>query len=401
MQAPKAYYNVVLTSGISLLSPQNVFGKLATTRTDFERSGPTTFAPTSGSSEDVILERWVKDTVAAVPQVEDPMRVSAEYSLLHALRQEQRLGPAPTVSVIHTDSFAGRLAAFALKPRLERDFSARVELRQIPSLNVEDRVRLRRGLAEFMTIVARALEAGGDPRTTCFASIGGYKVMTTLGYLAGTYLGYPSAYLHEDNQILHEIPYVPIQIDPEVLRARAPLMRRVGRCAETSSLSAEERERVAREPYLFEMDEDMVAVSAFGQFLMQRADLQHLFGTRLLASPEVERMLEDRARRREVFAAVERMLRALEHPTEKRNVGLLRHEANLGVEGASFSVFKSPDRAVRLAYRYDAESDTVRLGWVWMEHDAYEREAPRGVHLTDDPDSVAWRDLSDDFHHRS
>ena len=83
-------------------------------------------------------------------------------------------------------------------------------------MSVSNREEFHQQSADFMGNLGLAL-AEGDPTSTCFASIGGYKVMTSLGYLVGSFLHYPTAYLHEEHQVLIEIPPMPLDINEEFI----------------------------------------------------------------------------------------------------------------------------------------------------------------------------------------
>lgn len=103
--------------------------------------------------------------------------------------------------------------------------------------------------------------------------------MTSLGYLVGAYMGFPTAYLHEDHQALHEIPAAPVNIDADVLRSLAPLLRRLRNHgdAEWECLTHGDRAAISRHGYLFERLDTLVGVNAFGRFLMDRPAHRAMF----------------------------------------------------------------------------------------------------------------------------
>ena len=187
------------------------------------------------------------------------MRVSAEFSLLHALQKEDRLSENAQVTLVHTDTLGGCAAALFLEKILARDFGADMRLKKVEDIDTSNRRRLRRSLGGFMSVIADALY-GHDTTYTCFAPIGGFKMMTYLAYLAGAYLGFPTAYLHEDDQQLHEVPAVPIRISADELQAIAPILKRIARedVLEFDELSALEQDLVRKCPYYFERDSDLV-----------------------------------------------------------------------------------------------------------------------------------------------
>ena len=75
-----------------------------------------------------------------------------------------------------------------------------------------NRVKLNRSLGDFMSLVNKHLH-GEHKSYVCFAPIGGYKIFSSLGYIVASFNDLPTAYLHEDKQILHEIPPIPVKYD--------------------------------------------------------------------------------------------------------------------------------------------------------------------------------------------
>jgi putative CRISPR-associated protein (TIGR02619 family) len=393
-----AYHHIVLTSGISLLSStHNVFRKWADELGLFlyDRTNP---MPAEGLTESEVLVQWEGAFRKRLMEMEmiakdNPECVSAEYSLLHSLKSAERLGPSPRVELIHTDSLGGRSAARLLGTLIAVVFKAQVGERPVDDIDPKDRDRLRQSLGGYMDTVAAAL-SDGDPAVTCFAPVGGYKVMTSLGYLVGAYMGFPTAYLHEDYQSLHEIPAVPVKIDVEALRVIAPMMRRLRNKgdAEWDTLTADEREMVSRHAYLFDRLDNLVGVNAFGQFLMDRPEHRAMFWQRVFVSPTVERVFQGDMGRT-LMLQVKELLKKLKTPIRFRNE--LNHEAAFtGLGDTRFSLYKSGSRGTvfRAAYRYDAGDEALYLNRIWFDHDLYEREAARGIGLGDDPDDVRWLD---------
>jgi putative CRISPR-associated protein (TIGR02619 family) len=391
------YHHIVLTTGISLFNPHNVFRKWADDLGLFvyERTNP---MPAGGLTESEAMGRWEEAFRGRLMELErlvkdNPESVSAEYSLLHSLQSAGRLGPSPRVDLIHTGSLGGRASARLLGTLIAMVFEARVGQRSVDDIDPKDRERMRRSLGGFMDAVAAAL-GNGDPSVSCFAPVGGYKIMTSLGYLVGAYMGFPTAYLHEDHQALHEIPAAPVNIDADVLRELAPLMRRLRNHgdAEWDGLTAGEREAISRYGYLFERLDNLVGVNAFGRFLMDRPGHRAMFWQQVRVSPTVDRMTQGRLGLA-ISLQVSELLKKLKTPLRFR--GELGHEAAFdGLGETPFSLYKSASRGTvfRAAYQYDADEETLYLNRVWMDHDLYEREASKGIGLRDDPGGIEWRD---------
>jgi putative CRISPR-associated protein (TIGR02619 family) len=398
------YHHIVITAGISSFSPANIFRKWHDAELGlfaFERTNP--IAP-KGEDADALLEKWRSACATAdlnAMAVAAPKNVSAEFSLLHALRAGNHLGDAPDVVLIHTAGVGGRAAAILLERVIPAAFHARVSLRPVDDLEPNDRVRLRRSLGGFMEVVAESLE-GRDPFSTCFAPVGGYKVMTALGYLAGAYRGFPTAYLHEDSQVLQEIPAVPIRMDREELRKTAPLLRRLHRRdMEWTTLSETEREAVRRHPYLFDRLDDLVAVNAFGEFLMNQPENAGLFACRVFLSPEAEKAARDRRHRDFIFQQIRELIKKLDLP--KENWGKLRHDLDFSslAKNPNFFLYKGArngDLTFSAAYAHDPEKGEIRLNRIWTDHKEYERKAESGDGFFDDPADVAWTDGSEAAH---
>src|SRR5690625_1366283 len=98
-------------------------------------------------------------------------------------------------------------------------------MRKIYELDVDNRSLLNRALGKYLSDVSSALQEG-EPRTTCFAPIGGYKVMTSLGYLAGALHNFPTAYLHEGSTVIHEIPAVNIEVNESFIIDNHTLLKK-------------------------------------------------------------------------------------------------------------------------------------------------------------------------------
>lgn len=399
------YHHIVITAGISLFSPANIFRKWHDKELDlfdFERTNP--IAP-KGEDADALLEQWRSACAAAHlcgMATDAPKNVSAEFSLLHALRVGNQLGDAPHVVLIHTASLGGRAAAALLERLIAAHFDARVTPRVVDDLDPDDRVRLRRSLGGFMQTVAESLE-GHDRFSTCFAPVGGYKIMTSLGYLAGAYRGFPTAYLHEDGQVLQEIPAVPIRIDPGELRGSVPLLRRLRASGllEWKGLSETERETVHRHPYLFDRLDDWVAVNAFAEFLMNQPENADLFACRVFLSPEAEKAARDRRHRDFIFQQIRELIKKLDLPDG--NWGELRHDLTFSslAKNPTFFLYKGArngDLTFSAAYAHDPEKGEIRLNRIWTDHKEYERKAESGDGFFDDPADVAWADGSETAH---
>ena len=219
---------IVMTAGLSLFNFRNVFG-VATREKEifqFAKDNVTPICPEDKGKEEAI-QSWLEELRPVLKKaVDQPSMVSAEYSMLSRLQQNNRLVEKPKVVLIHTDTFGGNAAAALLKVIIQNNFQAEVQLVGIEELNVNNRKQLNRALAVFIRCLSEQLDDDYMKESTCFAPIGGFKVMTSYGYIVGSFYGYPTAYMHENQQVLLEIPPVPIQIDDEFCPAECRLAKK-------------------------------------------------------------------------------------------------------------------------------------------------------------------------------
>ncbi len=385
------YSHVVVTTGISLFSTFNVFGSWAREHGlfRFERFRP---LPVDGITEEASLAAWRRacekaDITLASQQ---PDKVSAEFSLLVALKKQGRLQQGARVDLVHTGTLGGRAAVILLSRLLRAHFDARVNLVEVQDFDIDDRELTRRALGDFMGKVADALNHG-IVGSTCFAPVGGYKIMTSLGYLAGAWYGFPTAYLHETGQVLHEVPAVPIAVDRQQLRALAPVMRCVGYGETWGVLSREQKDLVSRNSWLFERYDDLVAVNALGFFLSRHSSYAHIFAPKVLVSRQVEHLLRRRAGDRAfILNQARNFARKLDDGVED---SAFRHETDFKVRNPTAFLYRGADGnpCFRATYHFDSHVGRLDLHQVWLDHEAYAREAAK---VLERPPAPATLDIS-------
>lgn len=366
---------VVMTTGVSAWSPANQYRDWAESNSLllFPTTSPNPQPPTGKTEKQAIK---ALENQCAIPNglaaVSDQKKVSAEYSGLAALRNADRLGDHPQVVLIHTDSLGGKAAAVLVAMLLERDFGAQVECHSV-TLDVADRERLRYGLGNFMQLVANALR-DYDTSTTCFMPLGGYKVMTSLGYLAGAYFGFPTLYTHEDGQILHEVPAVPVRVPRTELESLAPLMKRIGKGIELAHLDEADNKSVIDHSWLFEIADGLVSVNAFGLFLMQEPENLTLFATKVFASEQVNAALGQGGQKKFILQQLGSLAGKLAAGSNEQD---LQHEKQWGLQsGRGQHLYKGASNGIlpfRCLYRF--ADDTLYVEHVWTNHDAYEKQA--------------------------
>ncbi|MED3907254.1 putative CRISPR-associated protein [Geobacillus thermodenitrificans] len=387
------YQNIVVTCGVSLLTgSRNVFSM---NRDETMREiRPWLHERNIDRQKQSKIEHWLHHARQFAHEVaKQPNRVCAEYSMIYELRRQGRLGERPTIVLIVTETVGGRIVEAMLTELLERDFRANVHVIYV-EVDVKHPKRLQETLGEYMSKVANALMRG-EPSTTCFAPIGGYKVMTSLGYIVGAFLNYPTAYMHEDEQVLHEIPPVPIHIDEQFVHRYFDLLRKCQTdLVAIDGLSYQEKQCIDQYPSLFYRDEEFVCLSAFGQFLLEHEKYKHLFETSYFVSRQVAHILQhNRHQSLFVYQQMQELVKKLKY--REGDTAVLYHEKSFETvdpRKAKYHLYKGASNgqtAFRLAYRYVEEEDRLYANYLWLDHDRYEREAAKGKGIYEDDSSFS------------
>lgn len=152
------YTSVIFTAGVSLFSRGNVFGMVTHEKglLKFDKTNP--ISPPN-RDQDVVIREWLAEMRSFIKEAaNNPANVSAEYSLLQALKENRQLASNPEVILFHTDTLGGRAAAQLLKAAIAEDFDAAVVLKEVQDFDVKDRVRLNKSLGAFMQLLGETLE---------------------------------------------------------------------------------------------------------------------------------------------------------------------------------------------------------------------------------------------------
>lgn len=361
------YQRLVLTVGTSAFSPANA-PHTWRAATDVHGLPPAAAA---------------RKLVPPGPLPGDLTRVSAEFSLVHALHKAGRLSAQPHIVLVHSDVGDGPLASHIVGCALQAHFGATITQETASGLDVTNPRVLRGKIGGLLHIVTRHLEAG-TPHDTLCGPLGGYKVMTSLGTLVGAILGYPSAYVHEFGQVLHEIPPLPLSLDIARLEDLAPLIRRLAHADVPVPELGPLASLAAENPFLFERERidavEVLALNAFGHFLRVNPRTRAAVGPRLMVAADTRAALDGGERafvRQEVDALLELVLANLSNPATGR--GELFHEAPWGVSENGWHIYKGASGRAgvfRAIWRFTPGDDTLALSQVWLhDHDAYERQA--------------------------
>ncbi|WNS77432.1 CRISPR-associated protein [Bacillus sp. DTU_2020_1000418_1_SI_GHA_SEK_038] len=288
-----------------------------------------------------------------------------------------------TIVLIVTKTFGGIICERMLRYIFEEKIRANVKVLYI-EMSVSNSKDLKHQAAGVLRVLADALTEG-EPATTCFAPIGGYKVITSLGYLIGSFLHYPTAYLHEDHQILIELPPMPLDIDEDFVGENSQLLRKCQLdLMELGSLTYEEQQLIQKHTALFSLEEHFVALSPFGEFLFERSKYDHLFGTKYILSEQVQRFaIENKHQSIFIAQQLRELIKKLKYENSLNND--LMHEKEfekIDPKKVLYHLYKGASNgqtAFRLAYQYDQATDVLTANHLWLDHDKYMREAAIGI----------------------
>lgn len=308
-------------------------------------------------------------------------QISAEVSMVAVLQGREQLVKAPYITLFYTDSFRGRVAGLVNKKILEQVYGATVRMRKIYKLDVHNRTVLNRALGKYLSDISEALEEG-EPNTTCFAPIGGYKVMTSLGHLVGNLHHYPTAYLYEGSTVVHEIPPVIVEINESLIKENHQLLKKFfdGDCFIYEELSPEEQAFIKEQSVMFEQVEELVALNPFGRFLCNQNKYYKYFKSKVYMEESLYREINRRYTSywKTVYDEIKDLIFQHEsNPADYR--ATLYHEpdfSQLDLKGSSYHLFKGGNNPVfRALWLYNEEDDAYYIAHIWFDHDVYKREA--------------------------
>lgn len=368
------YQRIVITAGISLLTNR---------RKKIEEFYPEFFTQSNRITEEneQIIDEFIHFIRRDIYQEPFHEKLSAEISMITALKNQNKLHKHPEIIIFYTDTIQGVIAATILAEIIEKQFSAKVSLKKIIYVDVTNRHLLTKSLGYFLSDVSNEL-LGGVPSSTCFAPIGGYKIFTSLGYLVGAFLHYPTAYLHEGSFVLHLIPPVKIQIDETFIEKHHRFLRKMLRetIVEVSELTEEERHIIEKEPTFFTVEEDLVELNPFGQFLCNQKKFAHYFQPKVSMEQSVSQEIEKKYQSYKDNTLKEIYNLIVKHRDFFVDYeGVLFHEksfSSLRGKELRAHLFKGGNHPVfRAIWQYDEKEDRYYIGKIWFDHDVYERQA--------------------------
>ncbi|MBB5149081.1 CRISPR-associated protein [Ureibacillus thermosphaericus] len=377
------YNTVVMTCGISLLmGNHNYFSIKKGSRMDGIISASLQSREITSDIKkkiDQFLDKGRKEIEEAL---KNPHAISAEYSMIHTLMKNNKLSEKMKIILIATNTVGSNICVPLLKDIFEKQLDADVKV-LFTDINVSSSKLIREQLGNYLHILGQALSEG-DPSSTCFAPIGGYKVMTSLGYIVGSFLHYPTSYLHEEQQILIEIPPMPLDIDDDFVQKNSDLLRKCKQdYIDLDELNYNEKDIVRKYNAIFSIEDGLVALNPFGLFLFERSKYNHLINTNYIYSEQVERIMKQN-NHQSIFIKqqMRELVKKLKEGVENDEV---KHEKNFKILDRSkvlFNLYKGASNgqtAFRLAYKYDWAKDELIANYLWLNHDKYEREVSNGV----------------------
>ncbi|WAA11984.1 putative CRISPR-associated protein [Fervidibacillus halotolerans] len=380
------YHTVVMTCGVSILQGNRLFS--LTNDESFEPLFAKHLQEPIEKMTDSMWEevdRYINKSKLIFHQIsENEHAICAEYSMLHTLRKRNKLAKKARIILIVTKTIGGMVSGQLLKELFERSFDVTIQV-LYSNMTITDKKALKSQTTEYLHLLGKALSAG-EPKTTCFAPIGGYKIMASLGYLVGSFLNYPMSYLHENTQILVEIPPVPLSIDEQFVQEHSQLLRTCSKdYVPLKDLSFNDRQLVENYPAIFTIEEDYVSLSAFGEFLLERTYQDSIFKTQYLLSEQVISLIEKNNHHSIfIFDELQKLVSKLKSRIE---IDDLYHEITFNTIDSSkckFHLYKGASNGsnvFRLAYSYDEKEDKLYANYLWLDHDRYEREVPKGIGL--------------------
>ncbi|ADQ42015.1 CRISPR-associated protein, APE2256 family [Caldicellulosiruptor acetigenus I77R1B] len=376
------YSNIVMTGGISAFNSSNVFYQYFAEFIENKSSY-------AGQNLEKVLEEICKEKGLTDKEIERlvkerPNQISAEFSMLKGLKEKDLLDDIINISVIHSDTPDGIMAALINKKVIELVFKdSTVSLVKVGDVDISNEVKLQRSLGYFMQIVADKL-FNGSKETTFFAPIGGYKYMAYLGYVAGALFGYSSGYMYEKGQKLLTIPPIPIEINFDLITKNKNFIRNLLTEGQLNyqSLSPDEKEIVDTMPYFFEKVEidgqEIVSANAFAEFIFG-----DYISTAVKVSPEVSDLISKNEQYRNFILnqLMGLIKKANSFFKDYRNYqglrGELMHNENWGIDRPYLYKGSSNGNKLvfRCAYDFDYKSRILYIYKIWLNHDKYEREA--------------------------
>lgn len=391
------YNRMILTGGISLFTNRTLNPILEEGYSDFFK-----IDEKLDDEKIVLMDEIVAYLKGKLATFERHDFVSAECSMVATLQKGNRLIEQPVITLFHTDTFKGTAAAILNKWLLETYFQAQVKLVKLYDLDVNNRMILTRALGRYLSDLSDALQEG-EPNSTCFAPIGGYKVMTSLGYLVGALHHYPTAYLHEGSNILHEIPPVQLNIDESFIERNHGFLKRLLKedFIEIDTLTQEEKRIIDDQPTFFSEEDKHVYLNPFGRFLCDQDKYYKYFKSHVYIEKNEKEKIDKRYKNYwpVVYREVNQLIYQHANPSEKYFTTLYHEKGFHMLKGKEYNyhIFKGGNAPVfRATWNYDTRKDAYFIAKVWFDHNECERESFAEIGLLNSNEQ--WIDITTDLY---
>lgn len=353
------------------------------------------------------IDRWMLDNRNILKEMsadEQAMKISAEFSAVHALDTRGKLSAKPKIILFVTKTIGGFMAERLLRDVFDRVYSADISTVQI-EMDVNNSREMNRQIGDYLVKLKQALEQG-EPRTTCFIPLGGYKIMTAYGYMIGSFLGYSSYYLQENFHELIEVPRLPVSTDTTFILQKKSFFERFrgNKCLDEDTFNHRERAFVHKHPYLFYRESGLIEMNPFGFFYIDQAGLAYLLSTQYqIEKGTYEKLSSDEPLRLEAYQQMKVLTKKLKQTGDKLTDELAHERAatwHLDQQKVHFHLFKgsshSSNGVVRMTYSYDKDADLLIIQRIWFDHDQYEKEVSAGIGIYDSKDSCFYHDVTKD-----
>lgn len=379
------YRNVILTGGTSVFNQNNVFYKKTIEENIFEIKASNPILKNKDKKDEEV-ENWILEMKKDFENIdEDSKNISAEFSVIIELKKQNKLAENSKIVIFYTDSLGGELSALINKDVLEYVFDVEVEIVKTDEFNVGDKTKINNSMSNFLEKLGSKLKIM-DKYSTFFAPIGGYKIMTYLGYIAGSFYGHNIGYIFEGTQKLIEIPTIPIKIDYDLIYDNLDFIQKVLKNDISIIDSNKIDEFIQANAYFFEKEDNMVSLNAFGKMVFE-----NILNTKVLIGRKVYEGIDKNIKK----VIGQGILGLISKNKQNKLTGgndfknELYHNANWNIKKPYLYKGKSGDPIFRAVWDYDEEKDELKIYKFWTNHDKYESECEKsqkieGYILNDD-----------------
>ena len=402
------FNTILMTTGISIFSQNNIIGKYVREKKliGFNKTNPIL---EDDKSKDTVIGN-IKDNLKDILQkkrVECPKDVSAEFSLLYSLKEQKLLDNDLKIILFYTDSFGGELANKILEDIFKNNFNSEIKSYKIADFDVNknNKREIQQAIGHFMRLIGNELNNYKNMENyVCFSPIGGYKLMASFGYIAASFYNISKYYLHEDQQILHRIPPVPISIDENSLIENRFIFRKlkINQIMELNNFKDEEKIFIENNSFFFEIAGNMVSLYAYAYFIIDSSDKRHLFDTTIYLSKEANKSYSDlNESQRGVFKKYTEKLK--NEIKNSNDINLLYHEKdveNIKNRNCGFHLYKHTRSSdvFRAAWKFDKDKDELYINYFWLDHNQYENDINKNIVRGFSEDYKGYEDISIDFY---